>query len=132
MHPFLTCQNDYDYDSKYVWIFCQDSRGVHGHVLSANQLNLPSNKLIKGCAPCPGHARSSCANSIRYVNLTRIKSSRELPLYLKRLTNDISENEVPASDKCPYFSNRNIAVEVSRASFGNTRSKLGVAQTSQD
>lgn len=51
----FTCQSDYDEDSKYVWILCQEARGVHAHVSSAELLNVPSNQLVKGCAPCSGH-----------------------------------------------------------------------------
>lgn len=51
----LTCQSEYDEDSKYVWILCQEAWGIHGHVLSAEHFNVLSNQLIKGCAPCSGH-----------------------------------------------------------------------------
>lgn len=47
-------------------------------------------------------------------------------------TNDIGEDEVPASDEGPQFAHCHIGVEVSRARFGNTGSKFSIAQTSQD
>lgn len=50
-----TCQSDYDDDSKDVWIFRQDSWGLHGHMLSAKFSNVISNEVIKGCTPRPGH-----------------------------------------------------------------------------
>lgn len=53
--PILTCKNDYDEDCKYVWILCQDTRSVHRHVSSAEFLNVPSDQLVKGCAPCSGN-----------------------------------------------------------------------------
>lgn len=51
----LTCQSEYDEDSKYVRILCQDTWGVHGHVSSAEVLNVLSNQLIKGRTPRSGH-----------------------------------------------------------------------------
>ena len=53
---FLTRQSYDDEDGKYVRIFRQDARGVDGHVLSAEHLNVPSNQLVKGRAPRSGHA----------------------------------------------------------------------------
>lgn len=51
----LTCQSEYDEDSKNVWILCQDTWGIHGHVSSAENLNVLSNQFIKGGTPCSGH-----------------------------------------------------------------------------
>lgn len=48
------------------------------------------------------------------------------------LTNDIGEDEVPASDEGPQLAHCHVGVEVSRTCFGNTGSKFSVAQTCQD
>lgn len=48
------------------------------------------------------------------------------------LTNDIREDEVPARDEGPDFSNCDVAIEVSRASFGDAGSELSVTKASQD
>lgn len=57
---FLTCENKYNQDSKYIWIFCQDARSVDSHVLPTEFLNLPFYQLIKGGTPGSGHTWSSC------------------------------------------------------------------------
>lgn len=61
----------------------------------------------------------------------KLQPTHYLP-YLKCLTDDVREDEVPARDKGAEFSDCHVAIEVSRASFGDTGSELGVAQTSQD
>ena len=128
----LTCQSEYDEDSKYVWVLSQDTRSIHAHVSPAELLNVPSNQLIEGRAPCSGHTWSSCAEVSITVKLNDMwRTTHYLP-YLECLTNNVSEDEVPASDEGPEFSNRYVAIEVRWASFGHAGAELGVAQTSQD
>lgn len=49
-----TCKNYYDEDGKYVWVLCQNTRGVHRHVPPAECFYLFPNQLIKGCTPGSG------------------------------------------------------------------------------
>lgn len=44
------------------------------------------------------------------------------------LTYDIGEDEVPAGDEGPDFSDSHVAVKVRRACFGDTGAKFGIAQ----
>ena len=65
----LTCQCEYDEDSKYVRVLGQDTRSVHAHVSPAELLNVPSDQLIEGRAPRSGHTWSSCAEESITVKL---------------------------------------------------------------
>lgn len=47
------------------------------------------------------------------------------------LTYYVGEDEVPPCDECPDFSNSHVAIKICRACFGDTCTKLSVAQASQ-
>lgn len=48
------------------------------------------------------------------------------------LTNEIGQQQIPASHKCPHFSYSHIAVKVGRAHLWHTSTKLSVAQSCKD
>lgn len=79
------------------------------------------------------HARATLAvPEHRLLFLLTELSTSSPDFYKPKLTNDIGEDEVPASDEGPQFAHGHVGVEVGRTRFGNTGSKFSVAQTSQD
>lgn len=128
----LTCQSDYDENSKHVRVLRQYTGRFHGHVLSAEQLNAFPYQLVEGSTPCTGHARGTCDGE-KPVDLVR--SSQAFFLFSHSgwvsFTNDVGKDEVPSGDEGPEFSYSHIGVKISRACLGNPGSKLSIAQTSQ-
>lgn len=131
----LTCKNDYDESTKYVRILCQCSWYIQGHVLSAELPYGVPYQLIKGGAPCTSHAggtwdeeKNILEDKFPPTHDLKLGKTETIKQWCFMLTNDVGKNEIPSSDEGPQLPYSHIGVQISRACFGNTGSKLSVAK----